>query len=241
MPLTTTESTLTTDQQAAGTVTCPCCDRTFAQFGPSRLRGRPNTKCPNCGSKKRHRLLWLFLRNRTNLFADPLRVLHFAPESCFYTTLAALPNLAYVTADLEPGRAMLAIDITAIPKEIGTFDAILCSHVLEHVPDDQQAMRELYRVLKPGGWAVLMVPLDPNRGETFEDTDVVEPKEREQVFGQDDHVRIYGQDFNARLEHVGFSVQMHRYAKELGAEEVKKYVLKRQDQIYFCTKPAERS
>lgn len=239
--MTTTESSLTIDQQVADTVTCPCCDGKFAQFGPSRLRGRPNTKCPNCGSKKRHRLLWLFLRDRTNLFTDTLRVLHFAPEFCFHATFAALPNLDYVTADLEPGRAMLTIDITAIPEEVGTFDAILCSHVLEHVPDDRKAMRELYRVLKPGGWAVLMVPLEPDRADTFEDISVVEPEEREQVFGQDDHVRIYGQDFKDRLERAGFSVDIHRYAKELGAEGVKKYVLKRQDQIFFCTKPAERS
>ena len=236
--MTTIENTVTTDQQIADTVICPCCGGEFAHFGPSRLRGRPNTKCPNCGSKKRHRLLWLFLHNRTNLFTDPLRVLHFAPEPCFYTTFAALPNLDYITADLEPGRAMLAFDITAIPKEVGAFDAILCSHVLEHVPDDQQAMRELYRVLKPGGWAVLMVPMEPDRAETFEDASVVEPEEREQVFGQNDHVRIYGQDFKDRLERAGFTVHMHRYAKELGPEAVKKYVLKRQDQIYFCTKPA---
>ena len=113
----------------------------------------------------------------------------------------------------------------------------MCSHVLEHVQDDQQAMRELYRVLKPGGWAVLMMPMEPDRAETFEDASVVEPEEREQVFGQNDHVRMYGQDFKERLEHAGFTVHMHRYAKELGPEAVKKYVLKRQDQIYFCTKP----
>jgi SAM-dependent methyltransferase len=220
----------------AGELTCPCCGRQFPRFLTYGLQRRPNAKCPHCGSKKRHRLLWLFLRQRTNFFTDRLRVLHFAPERCF-KAFASLPNLDYVTADLQPGKAMLAIDITAIALPAGSFDAILCSHVLEHVPDDRRAMRELFRVLKPGGWAALMVPVEPGRAETFEDSRVVSPQEREQVFGQHDHVRIYGQDFRERLESAGFAVRVHPYSKELGPEAVKKYALKRKEEIYFCTKP----
>jgi SAM-dependent methyltransferase len=226
-------------QSTTEQVTCPCCGSQFPHFLPYGLAARPNAKCPRCGSKKRHRLLWLFLANQTNLFTDRLRVLHFAPERCFRQAFAALPNLEYVTADLEPGKAMLAIDMTAIPPTVGMFDAILCSHVLEHVPADRQAMRELFRILNPEGWAVLMVPMDPGRAETFEDARIVSPEERERAFGQYDHVRRYGDDFKDRLESAGFAVQVHQYAKELGPEAVKQYALKRKDKIYFCRKPSE--
>jgi SAM-dependent methyltransferase len=221
---------------AIGAVTCPCCGEQSSSFLPYGLAGRPNAKCPRCGSKKRHRLLWLFLRERTNFFTDRLRVLHFAPERCFRKAFEVLPNLDYVTADLTREKAMLAIDITAIPSSTGTFDAILCSHVLEHVADDRRAMRELFRVLNPGGWAVIMVPMEWERTQTLEDPSTVTPAERERVFGQHDHVRLYGQDVQERLESAGFSVAVHR-SKELGMETVRKHALSRKDQLYCCTKP----
>jgi SAM-dependent methyltransferase len=235
--MTAPENPWATGRPADGEVTCPCCDEQFPRFLPYGLRARPGAKCPRCGAKKRHRLLWLFLRDRTNFFTDRLRVLHFAPERCF-KAFASLPNLDYVTADFHPGRAMLAIDITAIALPTGSFDAILCSHVLEHVPDDRRAMRELFRMLKPRGWAAVMVPLERGRAETFEDPRIVSPEEREQVFGHHDHVRIYGQDFKRRLESTGFAVRVHRYAKELGPEAVKRHSLPRKDDIYLCIKPS---
>jgi SAM-dependent methyltransferase len=219
-------------------VTCPCCNGEFPAFLPFGHDPRANVRCPQCGSKKRHRLLWLYLRDRTGLFTDRLRVLHFAPEKCFRKAFAALPNLDYVTADLEPGKVMLTFDITAIPPEVGTFDAILCSHVLEHVPDDRRAIGEVFRVLNPGGWAVFMVPEETDRAETLEDPSVVTPEERERVFKQHDHVRIYGRDFGQRLAQAGFTVSAERYAETLGQEAIKKYGLKRRQEIYFCAKPS---
>lgn len=230
------ESQRATDRPDAGWVTCPCCGGQFPSFLPYGLRARPSARCPRCGSKKRHRLLWLFLRDRTTFFTERLRVLHFAPERCFRTAFASLPNLDYVTADLRPGKAMLAIDITAISLGAGSFDAILCSHVLEHVADDRRAMRELFRVLKPGGWAALMVPVEPGRRETFEDPRVVSTGEREQVFGHPDHVRIYGHDIKERLDGAGFAARAYRYGEEVGREAVKTYGLTRKDEIYLCTK-----
>ena len=96
---------------------------------------------------ERHRHLWLFLRERTDLFTRPLRLLHFAPEAVFRAQLEALPDVSYVTADLAAGRASVRADIMRIPFADASFDAILCNHVLEHVPDDKQAMGELLRVL----------------------------------------------------------------------------------------------
>ena len=180
----------------------------------------------------------MFLHARTNLRTHRLRLLHFAPEPCLSERLAALPNLDYVTADIEPGRAMLSFDMTAIPATVGTFDAILCSHVLEHVSDDRLAMRELHRVLNPDGWALIMVPVEPDRETTFEDPSVVTPEARERVFRQHDHVRIYGRDVSQRLAESSFIVSVHRYAKELGPDAVRKYSLKRTDDVFLCTKRA---
>jgi ubiquinone/menaquinone biosynthesis C-methylase UbiE len=112
-------------------------------------------------------------------------------------------NLSYITADLAAKRVTVRTDIVELPFKTDCFDAIICNHVLEHVVDDRTAMKELYRILKPGGWAVVQSPLDVNRNETFEDFNVVLPQDRERLFGQFDHVRIYGLDYRGRLEEAG--------------------------------------
>jgi len=126
------------------------------------------------------------------------------------------------------------MDITNIPYEDNSFGVILCSHVLEHIPDDRKAMRELYRVLKPGGWAILQVPII--RDKTFEDFSITKPEDRERVFGQWDHVRAYGKDYRDRLEKAGFKVRVDDYVKRLGADKIKKYALKENEDIYYCEK-----
>jgi SAM-dependent methyltransferase len=133
--------------------------------GPNRL----NSKCPGCGASERHRHLWLYLQNRTELFSEPLRVLHFAPEWIIQKKLRRSPNLDYVSADLDPHSALVKMDITNITYPDESFDVVPCSHVLEHVWDDRKAMNELQRILKPGGWAIVLVPIDYKRAETFED------------------------------------------------------------------------
>jgi SAM-dependent methyltransferase len=223
------------DPKTGDGVLCPCCGNRSASFLPFGLAGRPSAKCPYCGSKKRHRLLWLFLREQTDFFTRPMRVLHFAPERCFRKRFQKLPNLDYVTADLAPEKVKLVIDITAIPASAGSFDAILCSHVLEHVSDDRQAMRELYRVLKPGGWAAVMVPVDWDRARTLEDPSIVSPADRERVFGQHDHRRLYGRDVPERLESAEFAVVAHG-ARELGPGAALKYALSSKDRVYHCRK-----
>jgi SAM-dependent methyltransferase len=175
------------------------------------------------------------LKLKTNLFHDSLRVLHFAPERWF-KALSSLPNLEYLSADLEPGRAMVAMDITQMPLRDESVDVILCSHVLEHVPDDRRAMREMHRVLRPGGWALVLVPIVVNQQTTFEDPDVVSPEERTRLFGQADHVRRYGRDIKNRLEDAGFAVTPENYTQELSEETRYRHGLKRVDReyIYLC-------
>jgi SAM-dependent methyltransferase len=218
-------------------VSCPCCGghfRTFLTFG---VKPRPNARCPRCGSLERHRLLWLYLRERTNLFTKPLRMLHFAPEPVFLALFSAMPNLDYTTADLYSPLAMVHMDVTKMLFADDTFDVVLCNHVLEHVEDDQQAMREIWRVLRPGGWAILQSPIDLKRAVTLEDPAIVSPHERERIFKQADHVRRYGRDYGVRLAHAGFLVQVDGFVRELGAQRISYFGLRSGEDIYFCIKP----
>jgi SAM-dependent methyltransferase len=208
---------------------------TVRPVGPNRA----NARCPNCGARDRQRYLWLYLERKTNLLVDRLRVLHFAPERIFEEWLESRPNLDYVSTDLERERATVKADITDLPFPDDSFDVLLCSHVLEHVVDDRKAMRELYRVLRPSGWALVLVPIDFIRSETFEDPAVVAPAERERLFGQDDHVRVYGRDFPARLEEAGFTVRVEDFIGELGESEARRYGLRpRQPDLHLCLKDA---
>ena len=144
-------------------VICPSCGGHFRKFLPFGVETRSNTRCPRCGSLERHRLIWLYLKNRTYFFTDNLKVLLFALEPIFEKTFKSMPNLDYVSADLNPALAMVKMDVTNILYEKDYFDVTLCSHVLEHIMDDKKAMRELFRVLKPGGWAILQSPVDLKR------------------------------------------------------------------------------
>jgi SAM-dependent methyltransferase len=198
---------------------------------------RQNAKCPRCGASERHRHLWLYLRNRTNLFSKRLRVLHFGPEWAIEKRLRRCPSLDYTSADLDPDRAMVRMDITDIPRPDESFDVALCSHVLEHVPDDGKAMSELYRILKPAGWAIVMVPIDHERAQTYEDPSIVSPEDRERLFWQADHVRLYGRDFKERLEQAGFEVSIESYRPEPAKDVMRRYGLKPDDEIYLCKKP----
>jgi ubiquinone/menaquinone biosynthesis C-methylase UbiE len=146
-----------------------------------------------------------------------------------------MPQLDYITADLSSSLASTKADIMNIPYKDNSFDIVLCNHVLEHVEDDQKAMRELRRVLSPGGWAILQSPIDTRLAQTFEDPTIVSPEERERAFGQHNHVRMYGRDYRERLENAGFTVKVDSYSKELGPDVARKYGLL-DEEIYFCTK-----
>lgn len=216
-------------------VECPVCGGTFRHF--LTHRGRANALCPQCLSLERHRLQWLYLQEKTDFFSADLRVLHFAPELHFIRRIRQLPNLDYISADLNPVVADERVDITAIQYPDNSFDAILCNHVLEHIPDDRLAMRELCRVLKPGGWAILQVPIDESRATTLEDPTITTPEQRQQFYGHHDHQRMYGRDYMERLESAGFTVTRDDFVRHLPPERIERSGLSTGELIYFCEKP----
>jgi hypothetical protein len=217
-------------------VVCPICSHSFSRFRDDW--NRPNAICWRCGSHERHRLLWLYLERHPQLLAGAGSLLHFAPEWCLEQRLRRVPGLRYVTADLDPAKGELELDITGLALADGSFGAILCSHVLEHVDDDRAAMRELFRVLEPGGWAIVMVPLDVARETTYEDASMITPADRERVFGQWDHVRMYAPDIVDRLGEAGFDVAREQFVRTLGAELAARYGCVALDEIFLCRRRA---
>ena len=213
------------DRHQGDAVHCPCCGGYFPGFISGGPCLRPNACCPRCGSLERHRLLWLYLQEKTGFFTQQLRVLHVAPESIFQETFKRLPNLHYISADIASPLAMVKMDITDIHFPDNTFDVILCSHVLEHIPDDRLAIRELFRVLKPGGWAILQVPIDMKRETTYEDPSITTAEGRKKHFGQEDHVRWYGNDFTQRLREGGFETEESNFSRQFDANTIAKYGL----------------
>jgi SAM-dependent methyltransferase len=213
-------------------VECPVCERRFARFRDDW--NRVNAICWRCGSHERHRALWLYLERHPELLASPSSLLHFAPEWCLGHRLGGLQGVRYVTADLEPGAAELQLDITRLTLTDGAFDAVICSHVLEHVEDDMAAMSELRRVLAPGGWAIVMVPLDTGRTRTYEDPAITAPADREREFLQHDHVRLYAPDIAERLGAAGFDVTTARVAHDLGPDAIARFGLVESDWLFVC-------
>lgn len=218
-------------------VECPISEISYRKFLPyGRLNPRPNALCPDSLSLERHRLMWLYLRDRTDFFTKPQKLLHIAPELCFIKRFKAMENIDYTTADLESPLADIKMDVHEIPFSDNTFDVVFCNHVMEHVADDIKAMSEIHRVLKPGGWAIIQSPQDYSRAETLEDPTITDPKERERVYWQNDHVRLFGLDYGKRLEKAGFQVTEDKYVMELPAETVQRYALPAKEIIYFCAK-----
>lgn len=219
-------------------VTCPIANKSYSKFLPyGRVNPRPNALCPDSLSLERHRLIWLYLKQKTNFFKEQLHFLHIAPEQCFMKEFKKQHKEGYITADLESPLAKVKMDVHDIPFNDNTFDVAMCNHVMEHVENDIKAMSEIYRVLKPGGWAIIQVPFfSPVGNVTYEDKSIVDSKERQSVYGQDDHVRLYGTDYPDRLRQAGFSVKEDRFIDELGQDLIKKYALPRNETIYFCSK-----
>lgn len=208
--------------------------RAFLPYGYNKIRN--NVLSPSTYSLERHRLLWLYLKNETSFFKAKLKVLHFAPESALMNQFKKLKNLSYDTIDLNSPIADIKADICDLPFLDNSYDFILCNHVLEHIVDDNKAIRELYRVLKKNGIGIFQVPIDYNRDTTFEDFSVTNKKERNKLFGQYDHVRIYGLDFFDRLQKAGFLVEKCEYTSKLSKEDIIKFCLPKKEIIPICRK-----
>ncbi len=215
---------------------CPICGGKFRKFLPYGNRGSDNRLCPRCLSLERHRLLWLFLKRSEHLFDQSISFLHIAPEQPFVKRFKKQKNWKYITADLESPLAQIKTDIRNMPFTSENFDFLMCNHVLEHIDDDKKAMQEIYRVLKKGGKAILQVPIDNTRTETYEDFSIIDPKEREKHFGQYDHVRVYGQDYVKRLENAGFTVEISHFVDTLTTQEINRYRIVPNEVIYIAHK-----
>ncbi|MCF8297445.1 MAG: methyltransferase domain-containing protein [Saprospiraceae bacterium] len=235
-------------------VFCPICQSKFRNFAPyypwetedDKALAEENVKCPNCSSLERHRLLWKYLNDKTNLFNSQNKsLLEFAPYEYFFDFFSNHKSITYFPCDLLPESLkfidykgkILKEDITKLSFEDNSFDAILCSHVLEHIVDDKLAMSELYRVMKKGGWGIFQVPIDYDREITYEDFSIVSPEGREKAFGQKDHFRWYGKDFKDRLSNAGFIVIEDLYIKKFSSEDIAKYGFDPNEIIYYCKKP----
>lgn len=216
----------------------PIDGRRYRKLLPYGYKGRQreNALAPASLSLERHRLLWLYLQRHTDFFDAPKKVLHVAPEQCFYGRFRRQSNLDYLTADLDSPIADVKMDIHDIQYPEGSFDVVFCNHVLEHVNNDKQCMRELCRVLRPGGLAIMQVPFKSGQKLTDEDPTITDPEERIRRFGQYDHVRQYGEDYPQRLEEAGFKVTAYRAAEDLSPEDLQRFALMPGEDLYVCSK-----
>lgn len=222
-------------------VECPVCERKFKKFLSygSNVAHRENVLCPYDLTLERHRLMWLYLKRETDFFTKKdIKLLHIAPEQCFYSRFKKQKNLNYLTGDLVSPLADMHFDLHEIPLEDNRFDVVFCNHVLEHVDDAHQCMKELHRVMAPDGWGIFQVPQDLTRAETYEDWSITSPEEREKHFWQKDHVRLFGRDYPQWLEKAGFEVEIAFEKNPISDEEIKRFRLIKEEIMYVVRKKA---
>ncbi|MCR9162400.1 MAG: methyltransferase domain-containing protein [Nannocystaceae bacterium] len=201
--------------------TCNICDTTARFRGFAR---RQNAVCPNCKAKERHRLLMHYLEHETDVWTAKLDVLHFSPDAAQKAVFKSLPNLNYVTADYLRTDEDLQLDLTNLDQPDESWDVLIVYHILEHIPDDRAAMKEMLRVLRPGGRAFVQVPIEVGRKKNYEDPSITTDAGRSKAFGQKDHVRKYGsKGFMRRLKAAGFEVDPVDYISMLDPAVVEKY------------------
>ncbi len=221
------KSFLTKLKYRGSNYTCPICGYQAKAFLPAGLYvKRSNEKCPSCGSLTRHRHVWLFLDDYFKQKQN-ISILHFSPEKPIADRLIAMAGIQYFTTQYNRElKADYHLDIQQIDLPDNQFDVIICSHVLEHIPDDRNAMKEVHRILKPGGSALIMVPLWPSeKHDTYENVAITDERDRIMHFGQYDHLRIYGLDIISRLEQVGFKVDIVDMEKQVEPQLAEKYRL----------------
>jgi ubiquinone/menaquinone biosynthesis C-methylase UbiE len=187
---------------------------------------------------ERHRLLWLYLQQCTDFFSAPLRVLEIAPQKHMQDLFRGMKNIRYESVDLSSPIAQSKMDLIDLQLPDNSYDWVFCYHVLDHIPDDRKAMREMFRVMKPDAWAIIQCPIDHSRAETYEDFSVTSSDERAKHFGQPDHVRIYGKDYAGRLREAEFTVELNHFVQTLDPRIVRRYALHTSEILYICRKPS---
>ncbi|MDA1632255.1 glycosyltransferase [Bacillus cereus] len=228
---------------------CQFCNQQFEKFSPwpahydfpkykFEMWNKDTGICPVCDSMDRERLYREYIEMETNLLGENATMLHIAPEEKLRGWLGQYKNITYVCGDIEPNDPLMQeIDVTTIPYENDTFDVILCGHVLQHVQDDEKAMRELYRVLKTNGWGIIQAPIVMNVDSIIENELIVTPKLRRLAFGHEEHVRIYNRSgFIHRLMNVGFKVELYNIAEKQGMRSARKFGLSETDVLYIVQK-----
>ena len=205
----------------------------FFPYGYNKLR--KNALSPGTLSLERHRLLWIFLEKETDFFNTENKILHIAPEQCFYKSFKKNFE-SYTTCDLNSPIAEIKADVCNLPFDENEFDFVLCNHVLEHVYDDEKAMKEIYRVLKHEGKAILQVPVDNALEKTIDGRDISDQNLRNKLFGQYDHLRLYGNDYYDKLIKVGFKVEKIDQTQKMDKSLIRKYGLIKGEVIPFCNK-----
>ena len=216
---------------------CPVCRTEIKLFLPAGIFARPNAKCPVCHSLERHRALYLYFEANKNKFFKNMTVLHFAPERIFYNYFSSL-DVDYWPVDINENYKGIrkAVDITNMPFENASIDMIVCNHVLEHIPNEREALSEMYRVLRDDGEAIVNVPLNVQLEETLEREEYNTPELRSKYYGQEDHVRVYGMDIESRFADANFKVEVIKISEEYSLEEMVRYGLKKNERIFILSK-----
>lgn len=208
---------------------------------------RSEDVCPICFTHGRTRLIATYLKREVFKSGNKYRrILHMAPERSLVPLMQGIADVDYVAADLKAENfqefvPVVKADITDLPWSKDTFDLIVCNHVLEHISNDRQAMAELFRVLRPGGLAILQVPLSAVLSVTIEDSSPMAGEERERRFGQSDHIRVYGADYIKRLERAGFHVTIFNPVVHWGPQEITRLRLDPEEKIFRGTKTQSES
>lgn len=222
-------------------VTCPCCKHSFSHFLPLGINRRPG-QCPRCRSNERDRALWLYMKKNPDFIRAGKKLLHIGPEEIFYHYFKNIHGLDYNPADKfaqtfestypSDTRYLDIVHMPEIPDN--SYDVILCSHVLEYIKEDDAAMRELRRILKPNGSALLQVPVKQGMKETYEDASITSASQRALVFGDPGHIRFYGEDYADKLTAQGFKTDFISFTSLFTSEEIEKYGLIATDDFHLC-------
>jgi SAM-dependent methyltransferase len=214
---------------------CPICQTSYSLFLRMGTPPRLNARCPGCGSLERHRLLWTGLEHlyKRGVLKLGGRLLHVAPEACIAKRLREYCEC--ISADMGAMNVQVRTDVTQLCFSDNCFDIVICNHVLEHVPEDGKALSEIYRVLKPGGWASLQVPLVGDH--TQEDLSIRDPLTRTRLYGQSDHVRQYGTDFANRIKAAGFDALVLNKGSFLTPTELNRLSVQCEETVILGLKP----